>query len=79
MTIGEEFSVEKRQAYFPNLDNIAYGYDAYLGDPHADGKDPGFKGKIFELDYSQGKKMSDGKWFIPNGVDVCFWIFEMID
>ena len=67
----DEFEVSKRQAYFPNLDTIAFGYDAFLGNPHMNGKDPGIKGKIFQLEYLKQQRSADGRWLIPDGVDVC--------
>jgi hypothetical protein len=35
-----------------NIDYLGMGYDALLGDPHADLKDPGFKYPVASLSYS---------------------------
>lgn len=51
----------------PNINYLGLGYDAFHGNPHSNDGDPGFRLAVLRIDYEEGK--SDGRWFIPDGVE----------
>lgn len=60
----------------PNIGYVLDGYDIYFGNPARTGvsgsvPDPGFKHQpIFEASYSEGNVTPDGRFKIPDGMDV---------
>lgn len=57
-------------AKLPNIDFLGNGYDIIKGNPHTDLIDPGFRQQMFTFDYSKQTTSADGKWLIPNNVEM---------
>lgn len=52
----------------PNINFLANGYDVFYGNPQAEGRDPGFRQPILDIQYTESN--DDGRWLIPDGVEV---------
>ena len=60
----------------PNIGYVLDGYDVYFGNPSRTGvsgsvPDPGFRNQpIFEAKYSKGKVTPDGRFLVPDGMNI---------
>lgn len=54
----------------PNIEYAAQGYDIFLGDPFANGEDPGWRGQVFNSEASKRHLTSDGSWVVPGILEV---------
>ena len=55
---------------FPNIDFVGLGYDVFRGNPRSHVYDNGWRGQVIRLNYSRGDQSSDGRWLIPNNIQV---------
>lgn len=55
---------------FPNIDFVGLGYDVFRGNPRSHVYDNGWRGQVIRLNYSRGDQSSDGRWLIPNNLQV---------
>ena len=52
----------------PNVNYFGQGYDITIGNPHADGHDPGFRVPIIQLSYhAKGRFLS---WAVPDNLSI---------
>jgi len=62
--VGEEKKDQGKKLI--NIDYLGIGYDALQGNPHSDLEDPGFRQKIFPLEYEQNTLSADGRYLLPD-------------